>query len=325
MHARTIRGFRFGSVLFLQLCCVVALCSAASDIPPLEELTAKQVSSTPNQYYGLSFEVSVPSKEVVLNLNNETTHVYRAVRVRDAVVVLGGIGSEADLITIFTGNQLRQCLELLCYNPSLSPDGLRVAFRRFFPRTTESSLVRDRVAVLDIAAVMRGAVPCITKRIFAPPDDLGVNVYPPNPKPGQRFFAPIIWSNDSRSFFFVQTVNENSYVVGRASNGDGGKWQVFLSQTQMSGGPTESSHLQVSAFHWDSAGSLVVETSERNSEDEAGTKVSTLFDPETLSPNSRGSYNTLYVDGDTLIYERRDGAKSVLVAVNGGPSSAILR
>ena len=38
---------------------------------------------------------------------------------------------------------------------------------------------------------------------------------------------------------------------------------------------------------------------------------------------SRGSYRTVYVDNDVLIYERLDGSKIVLVAVNRGPEKTI--
>ena len=57
--------------------------------------------------------------------------ILRAARVGELIIVLGEIGTDADLITVFDHRGLKKFIEMVCYSPSLSLDGRYVAFSRF--------------------------------------------------------------------------------------------------------------------------------------------------------------------------------------------------
>ncbi len=228
-----------------------------------------------NKDFGFRFTIQDRSGIEVAVLDNSTTSIIKAMSSRGLVIVLGWT-QIANLITVFKAPGKAECLELLCYDAHLSPDAEYVSFRRFFPPTTSSQLVRDTVAVLSMSAVRENRVPCLTRIGSAPPTDLGVNIYPQHPHSGYRILGDFIWEGNSRSFFFLDTRPPTGYLLVRADL-TGTQWSTKTSSLEVVPGLP----MLINRFSTDGAGHLVVEAQREGA---PPTKYQTIYDPQSLSP-----------------------------------------
>lgn len=94
-----------------------------------------------------------PNGKPAAALDNMRSSILRAARVGELIIVLGEIGTDADLITVFDHRGLKKFIEMVCYSPSLSLDGRYVAFSRFFPRTSDPIYIRNTLGVLSIREI----------------------------------------------------------------------------------------------------------------------------------------------------------------------------
>jgi hypothetical protein len=109
--------------------------------------------------------------------SNETTRIRFAHLVDQTVVVLGSVGTSANIVSLFEAATGKEKLRFLCWNPELSPTGKYLAFKRFYPRFTDPEILTESVAILPIASV-----PAAPEGIAAsglPPMEVGRILYPP--------------------------------------------------------------------------------------------------------------------------------------------------
>jgi|GEM_PF-4348658 len=260
---------------------LTVFCGLALSGPPGPVALTWTGGQVRNRDFGSRFTILGKGNEPIAILDNSTRQVLRAVLSDDLVLVLGSAGY-GGLITIFNAPTKSECLELLCYDPHLSPDAEYVAFRRFYPPATDDSLVRDTLSVLSISAVRQHKIPCVTKAGIVPPMDLGADIYPSRPEKDQRIFGNLIWAADSRSFFFVDMGPSTGYVIGRADHTEAdARWTVRTSSIQaVPGLPTGAA--SIGRFSTDGAGHLVVEAERLLAG--GATKYQIVYDPETLEP-----------------------------------------
>lgn len=262
----------------LTLLILGAFVSAKPDEPVPVKLSWA-ATEVENQQFGRRFTILGSSGEPVASLDNSTRQVLRAVLWGGLVIVLGATGS-GNLVTIFGAPKKSECLELLCYDPRLSPNGQFIAFRHFYPPSTADALVQDRIGVLSTAAVRQHRLPCVSKIDFAPPTDLGTDIFPSQSTPGERIFGNLIWRADSKAFFFVDARPPTGYLVGRADHRPE-RWSIRTSLIHVIPGAVTDT-MSIIRFATDGAGRLVVESERATPGAEA--KSETTFDPETLQP-----------------------------------------
>jgi hypothetical protein len=255
-------------------------------VAQVQELAVKKETNTFNQFYGHRFSVGEGSGgKPAAVLDNMTSSVLRAAKVGELIIVFGEIGTDADLITVFDHSGLKKCIWMLCYSPSLSPDGRYIAFRRFFPRTSDLIYIGDRLGVLSIREIGPGATPCLTGKY--PPDDLGTNIYPLKPTPGPRFWTPLIWSKESKSLTFLQLLTPDTYILGRSSL-NASRWLTTLSPAQLLrvNKNDSSTDQQINSFYQDAASGLFVVETESQHKIGGALRQKVMFDPDTLLPLS---------------------------------------
>ena len=108
----------------------------------------------------LPHEVSSPNggRTWKLGENNKTTSIDSAFLFGDRVVVFGWAGTTVGIATILDATKSSEILEFLEYDAHITPDGL-IVFRRFYPHFSESSIISDKIAVLDLASNIPTNVP----------------------------------------------------------------------------------------------------------------------------------------------------------------------
>ena len=296
----------------MQGACLAAM-AAVTASSQVRDLPFKQTSQTLNEHYGFKFDIGegAPGYPAAV-LDNESTNVQRSVAVGSHIIVFGSIGSAAGLVTFFDGNSGAAVAELISYNAALSPGGQYIAFRRFFPRSTEFALVRDTIAVLAVADLPRApavqAASAGSHKRAAPVLDetLGHDLYPPQPEPGSLFFGRLIWAERSNVFYFAQHKKPNSYVVGRAAVEENGWWRLTLSRPQLFKDETTNREApgEISAFDLDAAGMICVGMETWATPGSSPAEERAFFDPRTLEPlppasSSRNDIHAFHVPWPT--------------------------
>jgi len=263
---------------------VFAACATA--VAQVRELPFVKTSNTFNKQYGLRFEIGTKDDgQPAVVLDNETTDIVRSVALRGYIVVFGAIGTAADLVTFFDEGNGHEIAELICYNPTLSPDGEYIAFRRFFPRSTYWKIIEDKLAVLEIADLRRPPGGRDSQLPVHKSEDLGHTVYPPTSEPGALFFGKLRWATGSSSFYFIQqSANGTQYIVGRCKLQSGTNWHVDLSNPQSYTAEADppSTTGMITSFGYDSSGMLVVRFNKQKSPDEPAIQEDAFFNPDTL-------------------------------------------
>ena len=103
---------------------------------------------------GVTFEITVPvgdgREPRVLHLRNRTTDIRDVGAYRRYLTVLGSMGSTAEIVTVMDIITGEQKLVFLCWNPTVSPTGRFIVFKRFYPRFTDPDLISDVIGVVDL-------------------------------------------------------------------------------------------------------------------------------------------------------------------------------
>ena len=88
--------------------------------------------------------------QAVLQLRNQTTDIDNIEITGGKLVVLGSVGSSADIVSVFDLESGGKLGEFLCWSPRMSATGRYVVAVGFFPRFTDPDVENRSVALYDL-------------------------------------------------------------------------------------------------------------------------------------------------------------------------------
>jgi hypothetical protein len=108
-----------------------------------------------------------------LQLRNETTEIDDLAVYKNLLVVLGGVGTSADIVSIFDMTSGKFLKSFLCWWPQMSATGRYVAAVRFYPRFSAAPATSHVVVVYDLDELV--SIPGKPPKVPAEPEP----IYPP--------------------------------------------------------------------------------------------------------------------------------------------------
>ena len=138
-------------------------------------------------------------------LKNETTEISKARACGERILVLGRVGTAAEIVSVLNSKSGRLVDSFLAYHPVISPDCSKVAFRQFYPRFSAPETIPNLIRIYDV-----GTQPKPQKRGL-PRSDAGIVVYPTTESGTREIYHKMVW--DDGRLVFLDHRQEGWYAV----------------------------------------------------------------------------------------------------------------